>query len=139
MWLHEPSTTTSQDEIVIFYDKPLHCGRFIEGGAIKPDIVVWHRTEKWAKIIEVSVPNDYGLNRKEREKLDKYQDLKHDLKDTWELEDIEIVPVIVGATGLLKTNMKEYLQSIPGEPEIEEIQMAAITGTKSILKRALGH
>ena len=87
IWLHEPETTTAQDDIIIFYDKPLHCGRYIEGGAIKPDIVVWNRREKWAKIIEVSVPNDFGLNRAEREKVNKYQDLKHDLRDTWDLED----------------------------------------------------
>ena len=60
------------DDIIIFYDKPLHSGRSIEGGAIKPNIVVWKLGEKWAKIIEVSVPNDFGLNRAEREKVNKY-------------------------------------------------------------------
>ena len=109
------------------------------GGAIKPDIVVWHRAEKWAKIIEVSVPNDFGLNRAEREKMNKYQDLKHDLRDTWDLEEIEIIPVIVGATGLVKKNLQEHLRNIPGQPQLPEIQLSAIKGTVSIIKRALGH
>ena len=87
----------------------------------------------------MSVPNDFGLNRAEREKLNKYQDLKHDLRDTWDLEEIEIIPVIVGATGLLKNNLSKYLQSIPGEPNLPEVQLSAIKGTVSILKRALGH
>ena len=139
VWLHEPAPTTSQDDIVIFYDKPLHCGRYIEGGAIKPDIVVWNRTTKWAKIIEVSVPNDFGLNRMEREKVNKYQDLKHDLRDTWDLDEIEIIPIIVGATGLVKNNITEYLNSIPGNPKLPEIQLSAKKDTVSILKRALGH
>ena len=139
VWLHEPAMTTAQDDIVIFYDKPLHCGRYIDGGAIKPDIVVWHRTEKWAKIIEVSVPNDFGLNRVEREKQNKYQDLKHDLRDTWDLEEIEIIPVIIGATGLVKKNLSEHLQNIPGNPQLPEVQLSAIKGTISIIKRALGH
>ena len=87
----------------------------------------------------MSVPNDFGINRAEREKVNKYQDLKNDLRQTWELENIEIIPVIVGATGLMKTNLKSNLKSIPGSPSAEEIQMVAVTGTVSIIKRALSH
>lgn len=139
VWLHEPNPITATEDVSVFYDKNIVLGRYVEGGAIKPDIVVWDKIQKNAKIIEVSVPNDYGINRAEREKMHKYQDLKNDLRTTWDLDSIDIIPVIVGATGLLKTNMKDYLKSIPGEPVAEEIQMAAITGTKAILKRALSH
>ena len=139
VWLHEPQTITATEDVSIFYDKPIVLGRYVEGGAIKPDIVIWDKKKKEAKIIEVSVPNDFGINRAEREKVNKYQDLKNDLRQTWELENIEIIPVIVGATGLMKTNLKSYLKSIPGSPSAEEIQMAAVTGTVSIIKRALSH
>ena len=139
VWLHEPQPITATEEVSIFYDKPIVLGRYVEGGAIKPDIVIWDKNKKEAKVIEVSVPNDFGLNRAEREKVNKYQDLKNDLRQTWELEEIEIVPVIVGATGLVKTNLKSHLKSIPGSPSTEEIQMCAITGTVSIIKRALSH
>ena len=37
------------------------------------------------------VPNVFGLNRAEREKINKYQDLKHDLKDTWNLEEVDFL------------------------------------------------
>ena len=111
----------------------------MEGGAIKPDIVIWDKKKREAQVIEVSVPNDFGLNRAEREKLNKYQDLKNDLRQTWDLENIEIIPVIVGATGLMKTSLKSYLKSIPGSPSADEVQMAAVTGTVSIIKRAFSH
>ena len=84
------------------------------------------------------MPNDYGLNRAEREKLTKYEDLKNDLRVTWSLNEIDVIPVVVGATGLMKTNLKSYLESIPGYPSINEVQLGAIKGTISILKRALG-
>jgi len=99
----------------------------------------WDKKNKEAKIIEVSVPNDFGLNRAERHKVNKYQDLKNDLRQTLKLETIDIIPVIVGATGLIKTNLKSYLRDIPGSPSVEDIQMCAITGTVSIIKRALSH
>ena len=139
VWLHDPQPITATEEVTIFYDKPIVLGRYVEGGAIKPDIVVWDKSKKEALVIEVSVPNDFGLNRAEREKMNKYQDLKNDLRQTWELENVEIIPVIVGATGLMKTNLKNYLKSVPGNPSADEVQLAAVTGTVSIIKRALSH
>ena len=87
------------------------------------------------------MPNDYGLNLAEREKEKKntkYQDLKNDLR-TWGLKEIELIPVIVGATGLVKKNLQSKLQAIKGSPSIEEVQLAATKETIKILKRALSH
>ena len=110
-----------------------------EGGAINPDLVVWDKPKKTAHIIEVTVPNDFGLNRAERQKLLKYQDLKNALLTTWELDDICIIPVVVGATGLVKTNLKAYLYLIPGSLSVDEVQLAALKATISIIKKALSH
>ena len=139
IWEHEPDPVISNGNITIFYDKKIPTGRYIEGGAVKPDILIWNKEEKTAKIIEVTVPNDFGLNRAERQKITKYQDLKNDLKSTWALKEIEIIPVVVGATGLVKKNLRRYLTAIPSSPSIHEVQIAAIKGTVTILKRALGY
>ena len=138
VWLHEPQPVTATDEVTIFYDKEIPAGRYIENGAIKPDIVVWDRQSRSALIIDVSVPNDFGINRAEREKVTKYQDLKNALKDEWQLKDIAVIPVIIGATGLMKDNLQCYLDSIPGMPKKYQVQIAAIRGTVSLLKQALG-
>ena len=71
VWEHEPSPITATEEVSIFYDKPIVLGRYVDGGAIKPDIVVWDKIKKVAKVIEVTVPNDYGLNTAERKKITK--------------------------------------------------------------------
>ena len=138
VWLHKPQPTTATEDITIFYDRVIPVGRFIENGAIKPDIVVWDRKEHSALIIDVSVPNDFGINRAEREKVTKYQDLKNALKDEWELKEISVIPVIVGATGIMKDNLQSYLDNIPGKPDKYQVQVAALRGTVSLLKRALG-
>ena len=85
------------------------------------------------------MPNDYGLNRAEREKHNKYQDLMNDLRKTWSLSDVEIIPVVIGATGLIKNNLKQHFSCIPGNPSVEEVQLAAIKGSITVIKRALGH
>ena len=138
VWLHEPEPVTATESTTIFYDKPIPTGRFIESNAIKPDILVRDHQNKTALIIDVSVPNDFGINRAEREKVTKYQDLKNALREEWELESIEIIPVIIGATGLIKDNLQRYLDNIPGKPSKYQCQVSAIRGTVSLLKRCLG-
>ena len=139
VWEHEPQQVTATDQVYITYDKPIVLGRYVDGGAIKPDIIVWDKEKKTAKVIEVTVPNDYGLNAAERKKVTKYQDLKNDLRNTWELDEIEILPVVIGVTGLIKDNFTEILRKIPGSPNVEETQLQAVKGTVTLLKRALSH
>ena len=56
----------------------------IANKALRSDIVRRHKKEKSALLIEVSVPNDFGLNATEIRIMTKYQDLKN------EVEDLEI-------------------------------------------------
>ena len=139
VWEHQPEPITAAENVSIFYDKPIVLGRYVDGGAIKPDIVVWDKQKKIAKVIEITVPNDLGLNTAERKKISKYQDLNNYLRNTWELDDIEIIPVVIGATGLVKDNFAELLKRIPGSPKVEAAQLQAVKGTVTILKRALSH
>ena len=138
IWNHEPQPVTSNGDTTVFYDHIIRPGRYIENKAIKPDIVIWDKTNRTAKIIDVCVPNDFGLNRAEREKVTKYQHLKNDLRETWNLKEAEVIPVVVGATGIMKTSLKKYLDMIPGKPTTREVQSAAIRGTISLLKTVLG-
>ena len=39
VWLYELQPATATEDISIFYDKPM-LARYVEGGAIKPDIVI---------------------------------------------------------------------------------------------------
>ena len=133
IWNHTPEPVTATDKTTIFYDKIIQTGRYIENQAIKPHIVVRDHENKTALIIDVSVPNDFGINRAEREKVTKYA-----LKEEWDLKQIDVIPVIIGAIGIMKGSLEKYLNSIPGKPNKYEIQIAAIRGTIFILKRILG-
>ena len=91
IWEHEQKPTVASRNVSIFYDKIKPVGKYIEGNAVKLDIVIWNRQNKTAKIIEVTVPNDYGLNRAETTKVTKYQELKSDLRTAWSLKEIDII------------------------------------------------
>ena len=59
-WLHEPApvTTNSSGKVVVFYDKIITAGRYIESSAIRSDLVAWDKENRTAEVIDVCVPND---------------------------------------------------------------------------------
>ena len=89
-------------------------------------------------LIEVSVPSDFGLNDAEIKKMTKYQDLKNEVKRSWKLKRSEIVPVIIGATGMMKKNLTKILQPITGDITTNELQLEVVRGSVTILRRAPG-
>ena len=90
-------------------------------------------------LIEISVTSDFGLNDAEIKKMTKYQDLKNEIKRSWKLKSIEIAPpMIIGATGIMKKNLTETLKTIPGNITTNELQLEAVQGLVTILKRVLG-
>ena len=99
---------------MLTHDKMIPSSLGIANKASCPDIVLKHKKEKLALLIEVSVPNDFGLNDTEIRKMTKYQDLKNEVKRTWKLKKAKIVPVIVGATGMMKKTLTECLKIILG-------------------------
>ena len=62
------------------YDYAIPTATYLEGAAVKPDIVILDRVEKVATLVEVSVPDDAELNWAEIDKKTKYKDLIYDMK-----------------------------------------------------------
>ena len=137
-WEQDPPPVIGNDSIAIYYDKIIPTATYIENQAIKPDLVILNRTIQSELIIEVSFRNDPGLNRAERAKVTKYQQLKYEIRRNWPFREAEVVPVVVGATGLVKKNLHRYLEMIPGTPKLQKVQHSALRGAVAIIKRALG-
>ena len=50
-----------------------------------------------------------------------YKDLEIEIGKTWHLR-ARSIPVVIGALGLVKKGNKEFLDKIPGNPSLQEIQ-----------------
>ena len=61
-------------------DKMIRSSVDIANKALLLDIMLKHKKEKMALLIEVSFPNDFGRNDAEIRKMIKYQDLKNEVK-----------------------------------------------------------
>jgi hypothetical protein len=45
-----------------------------------------------------------------------------------------VIPVIIGATGTISKLFRKYINNIPGNHEVKELQKTAILGTAHILR-----
>ena len=68
--------------------------------------------------------NTYNIQKKATEKINKYVDLQIECKSLRH-KKVEVIPVIIGATGLVEKNLKIYLGRIPGHHDIHNLQRLA--------------
>ena len=88
-----------------------------------------------SQIIDFANPGDQNIAIKEKEKIDKYQDLKIELQKVWNVK-VVVIPVVIGALGTMLKN--HYINQIDNPVDIISIQKTAILGTAYILRRVLG-
>ena len=74
-WLeHQPVSVLETDRTKVLWNFKIQCNHTIE--VKRPDIVIAEKEEKVCKTIDTVVPGDGTVAGNEREKPEKYQDLK---------------------------------------------------------------
>ena len=101
----------------------------------RPDIVLFDYSQKKIYFFEISCPADINVPTKEYEKLHKYQPLAHDFYLMYHMS-VELVPVVLGCTGVVSRDCCMHLRSIPGFTNslFTTLQKAVILGTAHILQ-----
>ena len=87
-------------------------------------------------IIIIAVPWDSRVEDKEREKREKYQDLKFELRRVWGMP-VEVVPIIIGALGTIPKTLKRNLQHLDAEVPPGLMQKSVLLETAHIIRRVL--
>ena len=131
---HKPDRVIDNEAVTILWDSPIQTDRHIPCN--KPDIVIREKTSNKCLMIEVAIPSDYNIQKKTTEKISKYIDLQIECQRMWN-KTVEVISVIVGATGVVEERLKTDLKHIPGRHNIHNVQGSAILGTAHILRRAL--
>ena len=54
----------------------------------------------------MAIPSDYNIQKKTTEKMSKYVDLQIECQRLWN-KKVEVIPVIIGATGIVDKNIKD--------------------------------
>ena len=76
-----------------------------------PDLVLVDKKERLCKIIDFAVPGDGRIEEKEKDKIEKYQDLGWELQKIW-IVKVKIVPLVVGSLGAIPKQFGNRLKQI---------------------------
>lgn len=106
----------------------------------RPDIVLKDKETKTTYLIDIAVPTVSNLQKKYTEKITKYLPLAEEVKTMWKQNKVDIVPLIIGATGeiliLLKPNLKKINVK---ENTFIPMQKSVILGTCGIMRKVINN
>ena len=87
-------------------------------------------------MMHVAVPSDQNNSLKAFEKLSKCKYLEIEVPKMWKLKT-NIIPVVIGALGIIKMESQNFIDQIPGKSSLQEIQKIVLTSTTQILQKVL--
>ena len=99
--------------------------------ARKLGIVVVNKNERSCATIDIAISGDIRISRKEKEKIERYQELKKEIKRIWNIRTIKVIPVIVGAIGCTSKKLKNCIE------EMGIVISTALLETARILSKVL--
>lgn len=133
---YKPASVLENEHIKIYWDRTIHTDKTTRSN--RPDITFVNKKEKTAYLIDIAVPNTHNLKKKMTEKLDKYAGLAFQFKTLHKVKKVEVIPLVLSATGVIPKALKCYIERIglPSGTYIE-MQKAAILNTCNIVRKFL--
>ena len=127
---HKTPPVVEGKNTTILWNFPINTDRAIQ--ANRPDIVIKDYKSSTCLLIDMTIPTGGNISIQEFDKLSKYKDLQIELGRMRQLKTT-FIPVVVGALGMIKKGILNHLKSIPGEPNLQEIQKIVLKSTSHIL------
>ena len=88
-------------------------------------------------MILLYIPGNVRVHVKEVEKIEKYQELKREIKHLWKLRKVQIVPVVVGALGFVTKRLRELVKELEITLQTRVFKKTALLGRVRIQKKVL--
>ena len=84
----------------------------------------------------MAIPADRNVVQKEAEKKLKYKSLCIEKQHMRNLK-CTIIPVTIGATGIVTRSLRKNLEDVPRKHSIDSLQKTALLGTSHIIRKVL--
>ena len=132
---HTPERVLQNEDVKILWDFSIQTDHKLDHN--KPDILILDKRKRECHIIDVACPFDTRVKEKEREKIEKYQDLKREIGRLWECRKVTVIPVVIGALGTIGKNFKSWTKMIEMDNYLDLMQKACLLGTAKIIRKVL--
>ena len=130
---HEPESVLENEDYKMMWDFSIQTD-VIE--ARRLDLVVVGKKERSCKIIDFAVPGDSKTEEKEKDKVEKYQDLRRELQKIWNIK-VKIIPLVVGSLGATPKQFGNRLKQTGIAVGTVQVQKTVLLGTARILRKVL--
>ena len=131
---HEAEIVLENEDYKILWDFSIQTDHVIE--ARRPDLVVVDKKERSCKIIYFAVPGDSRIEEKEKDKIEKYQNLGRELQKIWNVK-VKIIPLVVHSLGAIPKQFGNRLKQIGISVGTAHVQKTVLLGTARILRKVL--
>ncbi|KAJ8952586.1 hypothetical protein NQ318_004133, partial [Aromia moschata] len=78
----------------------------------RPDIVLINKEQRRGIIIDIAVPLTHNIQKTEREKIAKYENLSIELKRLWKLEKVETYALVISSEGGMTTRFAKNIVAL---------------------------
>ena len=119
----------------ILWDVMIQCYREIK--ARKPNIVVVNKNKKSCVIIDIAIPGDIRVSKKEKENIERYQKLKREIKRMWNIRSIKVIPVAVRTLCSTSKKLKSSIEELGVIISTALLQKTTLLRTSLIFKKVL--
>ena len=131
---HEPESVLENEDYKILWDFSIQTDHVIE--ARIPDMVVVDKKGRSCKITNFAVPGDSRIEEKEKDKIEKYQDLRKELQKIWNVK-VKIIPLVVSSLGAIPKQFGNRLKQIGITAGTAQVQKTVLLGPARILRKVL--
>ena len=108
-WDLVPVSVVENNDMKVLWDFNIYTDHLITARC--PDIVVIDKLQKTVQIVDVSVPSDCNVTKKEGEKIEKYKDLSVELSSLWKMK-CEVIPLVIGGLGCVTVILEVSLHKL---------------------------
>ena len=109
---HMPKPVCEEGDVTVLWNQAVHTDR--EVTANRSDTIIKNNKEKTCTLIDVALPADRNVVQNEAEEKLKYKSLCIEMQRMWNLK-CTIVPVIIGATGIVTRSLRKNLENYTRE------------------------
>ena len=99
-------------------------------------MVVLDKKERNCKIIDFAVPGDSTNEKKEKDKIEKYQDLGRELQKIWDVKK-KIIPLVADCLVAIPKQFGHRLKKIGITVGTTQAQKTVLIGTARIFRKVL--
>ena len=129
----EPESVLENEDYKILLDFSIQTDHVIVGQ--RTDLAVVDK-EKSCKIIDFAVPGESRIEEKEKDKIEKYQELGRELQKILNVK-VKIIPFVAGSLGAIPKQVGNRLKQIGITAGTAQVQKRVLLGTARILRKVL--